>query len=169
MATYPKDSCPSVLLGHVIHRDLYLDTTTFSERGVEWHKIGCVDWDGVIGVFPHPEDGERPVEGAMRGIGRLLESGWYLEIYSAGSDNEKRRYHLIDLLQDWSRAFMVENQISLNSFMGLYKNQLNFPTKKPTAKWYLDDRGVQFTGWDAFTPQVAEDFRAVWQHPRSDH
>ena len=141
------------------------DQDCFIERGIDWHRIGAVDWDGVVGVFPHPEDGERPVEGAMEGLHKLLKAGWHIEFYSCGCRFPDRRQKMMDLLREWSRAYMVENKISLNSFFGLYDDQINFPTFKPGAKWYLDDRGFRFESWEKFTPEVAEDFRAWWQHP----
>lgn len=166
-SAYPSN--PDLVYRSFVNRDVYVVGATFSELNVEWHRIGAVDWDGVIGVFPHPEDGERPVEGAMRGLHELLKAGWYLEIFSAGASNPARRTRMIDLLRDWSRAYLVENKISLNSFLGLYPDQLNFPVRKPGAKWYLDDRGVKFESWEQFTPEDAESFRAWWQHPKSTH
>ena len=140
---------------------------TFHERGIAWHQIVAVDWDGVVGVFPKPEDGDRPVEGAMEGLYALFESGWHIEFYSCGCNNPKRKQRMMDLLMDWSRDYLTENQISLNSFFGIYPDQINFPTKKPGAKIYVDDRGFQFKGWDTFLPDTLEGFRAWWQHPSS--
>ena len=122
----------------------------------EWHNTVCLDFDGVIGVFPHTEP-ESPVEGAIEGIQRLLDAGWYIEIYSGGSKHPKRYDEMRRLLNFWGNGIVDDNPI-----------QISFPKGKPTAKIYVDDRGMKFENWETLTPEALEAFRAWWQHPSSD-
>ena len=137
-----------------------------------WHNTVCLDFDGVIGVFPHPKP-EIPIDGAMEGIHNLLSYGWFLEIYSGGSKDPERLQQMKDLLEVWSRKWDSDRRTypeekSL-SFSDRFPDRINFSTGKPTAKIYVDDRGLTFTGWDTLTPEVLENFRAWWQAPNSTH
>ena len=124
----------------------------------------------MIAEFPHP-DPERPVEGAIEGIYRLLQAGWYIEIYSGGSKYPERLEAMKALLNTWSQEYLSE--LGLDTRAGLLEDaetaeRINFAIGKPTAKIYVDDRGMRFIGWHDLTPMKLEAFRAWWQHPASE-
>ena len=131
----------------------------FVEMGIPWHRVGCVDVDGVIIEFgnPHRKIGH-PIEGAFEGLRKLMDAGWYIEIYSGRSRTPEGIQGIKDLFEKWDPELLQE-----------YGSQIHFPAVKPTAKWYLDDRGWKFTNWAELTPEFFEGYRAWWQHPNSDH
>ena len=122
----------------------------------EWHNTICTDWDGVWEIYPHSDPyNPQPVPDVHDGIQRLLDAGWFVEIYSGGSKHPERLAQMKRNLLDWFGQAFWDAYVETG--------QINFATGKPTAKIYLDDRGMTFHGWNRVTPEVLEGFRAWWQ------
>ena len=135
-----------------------------------WHNTVCLDFDGVIGTFPWDDKNPQvPVEGAMEGLYRLIHAGWYIEIYSGGSKYPDRLAEMQMLINTWSREYLIETEQGELGILDEYPDAINFPIGKPTAKVYVDDRGMGFIHWTYITPDRLNDFRAWWQHPDSPH
>lgn len=135
----------------------------FKKLGIDPHRILAIDWDGVIGVFPYPKDGERPIYGAIRGLKALLDTGWHVEIHSCGCSIDERRTEMIELLELWSRCHHIVFENKFLSFYQLYPDQINFATEKPWAKIYIDDRGLKFEGWQHLSPDKLNAFKTWWE------
>ena len=121
-----------------------------------WSNTVCIDFDGVISEFGNDRAGQL-VEGVLDGLTRLIEAGWYIEVFSGRSATIA------------GRRFMWEYfKVRLPELTShIVSNRINFPSDKPIAKAYIDDRGITFTGWADITPELLESFRAWWQHPAS--
>lgn len=125
-----------------------------------WHNTLVCDWDGVVEVFPHV-DPPAYIEGVKEAFQAFMDAGWFIDIYSGGSDDPRR---LDTMKTNMHRWFGTEFWITY-----VEADRISFPVgRKPGGKIYLDDRGLKFEGWDSFTPEDAEKFRAWWQHPASD-
>lgn len=118
-----------------------------SEYNEKTGKIICVDFDGVLHVFPRNEwKGEKvieglPVTGASEVMNLLKKLGWTIIIYSARAIEEA-----IPFMEEWLKKYDFPfDQIT---------------DKKVYASIYLDDRGLRFKGdWletlnqiDCYTP-----------------
>ena len=125
-----------------------------------WYRKVSIDWDGVVEVFPHVDPVEM-IPGAMVGIKAFLDAGWKVYIFSAGNKDKSRRNTIIKRLQEWSKG------VCPGGFLTAYPDQIEFPSQKPGAKLYVDDRSFKFEGWDSLGVEIAEGFRAWWQHPSS--
>ncbi|MYE89060.1 hypothetical protein F4X33_08715 [Candidatus Poribacteria bacterium] len=51
----------------------------------QWSNTVCLDFDGVISEFGNEREGQL-VEGVLDGITRLIEVGWYIEVFSGRSE-----------------------------------------------------------------------------------
>lgn len=93
---------------------------------------GAVDFDGVLHAYGHGwQDGEiydDPTEGCAEAL-RRLSLRYELVVFTARHD------------LDAVRAWLVEHHLS-----HYFADVTN---RKPAAAWYLDDRAVRFTTWDA--------------------
>ncbi len=119
----------------------------------EWHNTLCSD---LIAEFGN-ERAIRPVEGVAEGIQRLIDAGWYIDIYSGRSKTLDGR----DFMRGYFKAYLPSLEEHFVS------DRIALPEHKPTAKIYVDDRGFKFNGWHELTPQTCDDYRAWWQHPAS--
>lgn len=123
----------------------------------DWHNTIALDFDGVICEFGTDKAGI-PVEGAFEGIKALLDAGWYIEIHSGKCNTPDG----IASMMSW---FMLNAPGEIRR--AVMSKKINVSGGKPTAKVYIDDRGITFTGWADITPDKLESFRAWWQHPAS--
>lgn len=121
-----------------------------------WHNTVCLDFDGVIAEFGNEKAGQ-PVPGMRSGIKRLLDAGWYIEVYSGRSNTRQGRAQM----KRWFLVFCPHLTIHIE------KKLIHFASSKPTAKVYIDDRAMKMDKWEDVTPERLEQFRAWWQHPDS--
>lgn len=136
-------------------------------ESVEWHRIIAVDWDGVVGKFVlDPDEEQTPVDGAIPGIIRLIEHGFYIEIFSGRSRSKEGVNHMRTTLKDWIYNHVLQEDEG-GRHDERYANivsKINYSVGiKPTAKIYIDDRGFHFANWEEITPEFIESFRAWWQ------
>ena len=139
----------------------------------EWYNTVCLDFDGVIAKFGTVDAGE-VVPGAIAGLYRLLDAGWYVEIYSGRSATSQGIQVMKDWMEEADNQYRVDDldysELQLNDLGEYYRQgRLMFAENKPVAKIYVDDRGLKFEGWDTLTPEVLEAFRAWWQHSAATH
>lgn len=107
-------------------------------------KTICVDFDGVIhsyvsgwkGVDVIPDD---PVPGAIRWLWEMSEQ-FKVSIFSSRSSNLAGNRMMRTAIEVWALAELSTQQA--HSLM----DRLQFPTEKPPAVLYVDDRGFQFRG-----------------------
>jgi hypothetical protein len=101
-------------------------------------KTICLDFDGVIHKYTSPWAGTRtipdpPVPGAFKFIRAAQEAGWTVAILSTRSGEAGG----IGAMRNWLAKHGLEpSEISA----------IDFPTTKPRAKIYIDDRGYYFRG-----------------------
>ena len=126
-----------------------------------WYNTVCLDWDGVCEVFPRDNLAPAPIPGFQEGIQRLLDAEWYIEIYSGGSSSRRRLKEMQQNLRTWMGEEFWDRYVRTDRIV--------WATSKPTAKVYVDDRGMKFTSWEYITPETLKGFRAWWQHPGSTH
>ena len=129
---------------------------TQKRKDKDWHNTICLDYDGVICEFANPREGQ-PVEGAEKGIKKLINAGWYVEVYSGRSATAGGIRGMMDWFDKHMPSLYIEKKIGL----------LSFASNKPVAKIYVDDRGWHFTDWKELTPDNCQNFRTWWQHPDS--
>ena len=110
----------------------------------------CIDFDGTMSnyksgwiaadVIPDP-----PVENAIEWIHDLLDADLLLAIYSARSGQPGGITAMKEWFSFWGNAYkaMTPDRPCGNKTLDKY---LAFPTTKPSAKIYYDDRGVRFNG-----------------------
>ena len=97
----------------------------------------CLDFDGVLhsyssgwhGVTEIPDE---PVEGAKEAVQYILDLGFMVAVYSARSGQPGGRV----AMKDWWRKHEMPTK----------RDMLFFPTSKPPASLFVDDRGFRFTG-----------------------
>ena len=121
-----------------------------------WANTVCLDFDGVIAKFGTEDAGE-PVEGVFDGLLALVDAGWWIEIYSGRCATDEGRKDIEKWLLGHGAWF----------FCQLKDKKIVVAKDKPTAKIYVDDRGMVFKSWQDITPDTLERFRAWWQHPAS--
>lgn len=100
-------------------------------------KTICVDFDRVIHEYTTPWSGpdiieDRPVKGAFEWLAEMVE---YYEvcIYSARSSTSSGR----QAMTAWFRAHGLSEAVAV---------KLHFPSHKPSAVLYIDDRAFHFQG-----------------------
>jgi len=113
----------------------------------------CFDFDGVInsyksGFVAVDNIPDLPVPGAFKFIEELLESEHKVYVFSTRSKWEKG----LEAIKTW----MLSNGLSEETL-----SKIEFPTHKPIAKVYLDDRALEFRGT---FPSVEEIDRFVPWH-----
>lgn len=94
----------------------------------------CIDFDGVIHSYTSGWQGidiipDQPVPGALNAINSYLET-YNVAIFSARSRDENGITAMISWMRLW----------------GFPVDKLMFPTEKPPAIIYIDDRGFAFDG-----------------------
>jgi len=106
----------------------------------------AVDFDGVLHPYTEgwvgsvPAD-EEPVEGAREFLGRLIENGYRVVVFSARCDHEEG--------MAGTRAWLAK--------YGLMNWVDDVTCQKPAAVAYIDDRAVRFRGdWNEVAEGVAE-------------
>ena len=132
----------------------------------EWHNSACIDFDGVIFEYATPREGQ-PVKGAIEGLYRLVDAGWYIDVYSGRSATPEGIESMIQQIARADNEYRRNEGIGIEVLGLLQTGQVRFPSVKPTAKVYVDDRGWRFTDWSVVTPDNLEALRTWWQHPDS--
>ena len=129
----------------------------------------CLDFDGVIHAYTSgwiraDVIPDLPVTGAIQTLHHYLREGLSLAIYSARSSQEGG----IPAMKDWLRFFddaWVPTGTSTASpdHRPSLIEEIAFPTHKPAAKVYIDDRGLRFDGrW--YSVDEIRDAMKVWYH-----
>ncbi len=106
-------------------------------------KTICLDFDGVVHSYTSPwttadDIRDPPVLGAFKAIEGYLDHGFKVAIYSSRSSYKPTRSNSsigTHAIQAWFHK---------HGFGRI--NELEFPTSKPPAVLYIDDRGFQFSG-----------------------
>ncbi len=98
----------------------------------------CYDFDGVVHSYKQPWDGhtvipDEPSEGALAHIRKVLKSEFKVAIFSVRSGHEGG----CEAIHDW----LVKHGLT-----ELEASQIEFPTSKPPALIYIDDRAYFFEG-----------------------
>lgn len=103
----------------------------------------CFDFDGVLHIYTTPWTdaatvSDPPVPGALRAVNRYLNAEMPLTVavYSARSAQPGG----IEAMQAWIERY--DDSPRTDRLV----DRLLFPTTKPAAKVYIDDRGYRFTG-----------------------
>lgn len=125
----------------------FYENGEFDYENGEWEWQGnkelkkatvSIDFDGVInsyksGFIAIDKLPDPPVDGALEFIQSLINGGYRVAIFS-------------------TRNALAEGRLAIMKYMrqhGLPNNvvdELEFPSEKPIAKLYIDDRGFHFTG-----------------------
>lgn len=99
-------------------------------------KTVMVDLDGVLcteeAFFDRPL--AEPIDGAREAIAKLRAAGYIVVVYTARGWNEKR------LTERWLAEHGFE-------YDGLHMG-------KPVADYWIDDRAIRFTDWNAALDQI---------------
>jgi hypothetical protein len=101
-------------------------------------KTICVDFDGVLNSYTSGWQGadvvsDPPVDGAIEWLKDLIDYGFEVCIYSSRS----KEYGGIQAMRYW---------LMMNQMEPYYRNQILFPTEKPSAWLTIDDRAICFNG-----------------------
>lgn len=99
-------------------------------------KTVCIDFDGVVHSYESGWQGadvipDPPIEGAIEAIEAYRSAGWHVAIHSSRTHQPGG----IDAMEAW----FAEHAPSL-------VGEVEFPTHKPPAQIYIDDRGHCFDG-----------------------
>ena len=105
-------------------------------------KTVCLDFDGVIHDMPRfPRNlasiEGRPVEGAL-GFMRVMAREFDLCIFSSRSHDPEA----VTAMQTWLREAAMAEWGTVPRWM----NDIGWPTTKPMANVFIDDRAMTFTG-----------------------
>ena len=99
-------------------------------------KTICVDFDGVINSYKNGfgnGEFEEPIDGAIKGIVRLMKRGYNIVILTARENHRD--------IEDYISNHMRE--LDYHEFT----DQFEVTNVKPIAIAYIDDRAVRFTTW----------------------
>lgn len=118
-------------------------------------KSICVDFDRVIHQYTTPWShasviSDPPVEGAFEWLTEMVDH-YIVNIFSSRSDHPEG----VEAMQEWFKTH------GLSPLVLCY---LRFPTHKPPAVLYIDDRAYRFEGTFPTVKQIAEFDASVW-HP----
>jgi hypothetical protein len=105
---------------------------------VKFPKRICLDFDGVVHSYKSPWTNpetieDPPVEGAFQAIEDYLRAGYRVAIFSARSHEMEG----VKAMFDWFNKHGLKPEVL---------DHLEFPTHKPGAVLYIDDRGYHFRG-----------------------
>lgn len=119
----------------------------------------CVDFDGVIHSYEHGWQGGKIYGTVMPGFFSWAISTcqkFNICIYSTRSSDPVLKQEMEDWVNDEFKKFIDSKKLTCS------KNIFSFPTHKPIASIYVDDRAVNFNGsWDSTSTKI-QSFR-VWQ------
>lgn len=106
----------------------------------------CVDFDGVLHAYRTPWRGahiipDEPVAGALEWLESAVDD-FAVCIYSARSRQPGGIDAMKRWLAKWAISHFDHDQVALKRFMA----KLRFPTEKPPAILYIDDRAWCFRG-----------------------
>lgn len=110
------------------------------------YKCIAIDLDGVLAVEKPKRVGEswddwyaqkKVMPGAVEAVRRLKKAGWFVYVYTARNDCDKRV----------TKRWLKENGIEYDVLV------LN----KPPAAYLVDDRAISFSGWDKVLAIVEQD------------
>lgn len=115
-------------------------------------KTICLDFDGVLHNFQEPWKGPTVIEGEpipgmeeflwdLHSVQKLGQDTVEVAIFSTRNESLEgilamKKWLLLSFSRKWAS----------NEVVGDFVNGLQFPTMKPPAIVYLDDRGMTFTG-----------------------
>lgn len=115
----------------------------------------CIDFDGVLHMYITPWSdaatiSDPPVPGALEALNRYLDAEFPLSVavYSARSAQPGG----IEAMQAWIDKYDSSPRTDR------LVDRLLFPTTKPAAKVYIDDRGYRFTGQFPSVDELVELF-----------
>ena len=103
----------------------------------------CLDFDGVVHSYTSGWHGsdvvkDEPVEGAFDFITKCFLNNYNVAIFSSRSHQDNG----ITAMKKW----FIDNNMTKEVL-----NKIQFPTIKPPAILYIDDRGFHFKGeWPSF-------------------
>lgn len=130
----------------------------------------CLDFDGVIhsytsgwlgtDVIPDP-----PVEGALAAINHYLDNDLSIAIFSSRSGQEGGVQAMKEWLDGQDRAYSKAEGFTEDEFLqNRLIDRVEFPTQKPAARVYVDDRGLRFDG-EWFSVRELKEAMTVWYDP----
>lgn len=98
----------------------------------------CLDFDGVVHSYVSGWDGidiiqDPPTPNSFESIKSYLDMGWNVYVFSVRSRLEEGR----KAMREWFIRHGMDNETL---------EKLQFPTSKPRAVLYIDDRAYQFKG-----------------------
>lgn len=104
----------------------------------------CIDFDGVCHSYTSGWQGatvipDAPVAGTFEALKGYLDAGYRVAIYSARSAQNGGR----EAMRAWMERHAAT---SAGAQEPSWVSKLEFPTTKPPAHVYIDDRGFRFTG-----------------------
>lgn len=107
----------------------------------------CLDFDGVIHSYTSGWQGaevipDPVVPGALSAIREYIEADLRVAIFSSRSRHEGGMAAMKRYIRD-ALAAHYDDDRSFGAYLYL---QLDFPTEKPPAMLYIDDRGFMFEG-----------------------
>lgn len=125
-------------------------------------KTICVDFDGVIHRYDSGWEGvdqisDVPVDGAIEGLHKLCDdSEIQVAIYSSRSSEPEGIEAMKEWLDYWEGVWREHNHVHHQDGTWLTE-RCEFPTSKPAAVVYIDDRGVNFDGdWSKIAPELKD-------------
>ncbi len=115
-------------------------------------KVVAVDFDGVIHKYSKGwGDGsiyDVAVEGASESLEKLVADGWKVIIFTTRLNPEVNEDILLE--RNKMMKWLHDNGIILN------RHFHEITAVKPSAKYYIDDKGIRFTDWEATIKFVSE-------------
>ena len=111
----------------------------------EESNVLAIDFDGVIiregSGFTRERLENRPVSGSILAIEKLKAEGWKIVIHSCRARDPEGKAQIIN----WLTRF------------GLYDKNLEITSQKPWAKYYIDDRAIEFVNWDSVMKRLCNE------------
>ena len=125
-------------------------------------KTICIDFDGVIHRYDSGWTGadqipDIPVTGAIEGLHRLCDDPEIeVAIHSSRSAQPGGIAAMKEWLEYWESEWRERNHIRPDDTKWLIE-RCQFPTDKPPAMVYVDDRGINFDGdWSKITTDLKD-------------
>ena len=134
---------------------------------MEHPKTICVDFDGVIHRYDSGWQGadvicDPPVDGAFKALHNLCDDP-EIEVAihssrSAGKGGIEAMKKWLDYHENlWRISPAPEHENIINPYAPYLSERCTFPTDKPPAMVYIDDRGINFDGdWSKITPDLKD-------------
>ena len=125
-------------------------------------KTICIDFDGVVhrydsGWIAANRITDIPVDGAISGLHHLCDDPEIeVAIHSARSAQPGGIAAMKEWLDYWENEWRDHNGIPPDDGTWLTE-RCQFPTDKPAAMVYVDDRGINFDGdWSKITTELKD-------------